>query len=101
MANLKEFAKLLGVPYSTTLDQLATCFQFSSLITLHDNVKVISERIKVYNKWVHFLTSSQKKWLSMNLNKLFDSNMSFYIDKIQSTSKHGFSRIELSDYFYS
>jgi hypothetical protein len=31
---------------------------------------------------VHLLTASQKKWLSMNLNKLFDPNMSFYIDKI-------------------
>jgi hypothetical protein len=37
----------------------------------------------------------------MNLNKLFDSNVSFYIDKILSTHGHGFGRLELSDYFYS
>ena len=39
--------------------------------------------------------------MSMNLNKIFDANMSFYIDKIQPTYKYGLSRIELSDYFYS
>jgi hypothetical protein len=42
MADLKDFSNLLGVPYSTTLDQLSTCFQFSSLITLYDDVNVIS-----------------------------------------------------------
>jgi hypothetical protein len=68
---------------------------------LKNDLEVISQRIKVYNKWVHLLTSGQKKWISMNLNKIFDSNVSFYIDKILSTREHGFGRLELSDYFYS
>jgi hypothetical protein len=39
--------------------------------------------------------------MGMNLNKMFDSNVSFYIDKILATCEHGFGRLELSDYFYS
>lgn len=81
MADLKVFSAQLGMPYSRTLDQLATCFQFARLVTQNEQ-QVPSQRIKVYNKWVHLLTSGQKKWMSMNLNKIFDANMSFYIDKI-------------------
>ena len=57
--------------------------------------------MKIYNKWVHLLTSGQKKWLSMNLKKILEPNMSFYLDKVVPTKDHGFSRIEVSKYFYS
>jgi hypothetical protein len=58
------------------------------------------KRIKIYNKWVHLLTSGQKKWISMNLHKLLDPTIAFFTDKILNTMDAGLSRIELSNYFY-
>jgi hypothetical protein len=37
----------------------------------------------------------------MNLHKLLDPELAFYTDKLLETRETGFSRIELSNYFYS
>lgn len=37
----------------------------------------------------------------MNLKKILEPTVSFFIDKIVKTKKDGFSRIEISDYFYT
>ena len=37
----------------------------------------------------------------MNLHKLLDPTITFFTDKFLNTMDSGFSRIELSNYFYS
>lgn len=61
-----------------------------------------SERLKVYNKWVHLLsTTSFKAKLSMGTNKLFKAPLAFHQKKLQPSFNDGFTRIELSSYFNS
>jgi hypothetical protein len=37
----------------------------------------------------------------MCLKKILEPSLALYIDKIMQTQDHGFSRIEISDYFHS
>ena len=58
------------------------------------------ERMKIYNKLVHFVTCGQfKKTVNMALDKLLFPSLAFYQNKIQPTLKEGLSRIEYSSYF--
>ena len=57
-------------------------------------------RLKVYNKFVHLLTSGQfKKKINMTLQKLLYPTAAFFQDKMLPTMETGLGRIELSKYF--
>ena len=102
-ADLKIFEAGLRMTKSKIIKQLATCFQFVINTVIDDdlNIERPLKRIKIYNKWVHLLTSGQKKWISMNLHKMFNPTLAFFTDKLLGTMDSGLSRIELSHYFYS
>lgn len=69
---------------------------------IDDGKKVMTNRLKIYNKLVHLWTSGQfKKWLNMNAHKIFNASQPFYFDKIQPGTEEGLSRIEHSLYFHS
>ena len=93
---------MIGMKFSENHSQLATSIQFESFVQDTTSKLVRSERLKIYGKWVHLLsTVSFKAKVSMGTSKLMQAPLAFHQNKIQPSFNDGITRIELSSYFYS
>lgn len=96
--DLNNLGEKLGLGHTQgSRNQLNTLFQFTEGVDGD-----LTERTKIYNKWVHLKTCGQfKKWLGMGIGKLLHPTLDFFLDKLQPAMDLGLSRIEQSIYFSS